>query len=200
MSPTVPPAWRATRWSSTPKLTKYHAKHLDLYKDFFDAERRICDTSYLENLTDFFHKEPELRRLRTELTFLAEHSDAMISLIDFLQVKNNPTAHVVYDLLYSFGAELESGCSKITFGLKTETIFKLLPDQELAAALELFHSGYRKAYQKYQHHFCKQEKALEFFKAAGIFDPRQRSTLSHYIKSFEAIPDFKYTSNALIDE
>ena len=69
VSPTVPPASCPTRWSSTLKLTKYHAEHLDLYKEFFDAERRICDTSYLENLTDIFHKEPELRRLRTELTF-----------------------------------------------------------------------------------------------------------------------------------
>ena len=40
----------------------------------------------------------------------------------FCTCKNKPTAHVEYDLLYSFGAELENGCSKITFGSKTEIV------------------------------------------------------------------------------
>ena len=103
----------------------------------------------------------------------------MISLIDFLQpeVKNKPTAHVVYDLLNSFGAELKSGCSK-KHGSKTE----IVPGLKIGRSPGIVPFWLTKGITKYQHHFSKQEKSLEFFKAARIFEPRQRSTLSRYMK------------------
>ena len=82
--PCLPPTANFTRWTSWLKVTQYHAKMLEFYPAFVAAELDIADAAYLSELQEKLSSSFEL--LRLHLTFLSEHGEKLISLIEFFEI------------------------------------------------------------------------------------------------------------------
>ena len=138
--------------------------------------------------------------LKSELMFVSEHGAIIINLIEFFEIRDRPTAHLVFNKLLSFKNEIVEGRTNVFFKTGTESMIcnPGLSNIRLATWLENFQDSYRKACGKFETHFEKQEKSLALFKAIRIFDPLQRQQLSRDIKNYSVI--FDCNNNAVLDE
>ena len=199
-SPSHPPKTSFARWTSWMRATTHHGKKIDLYRDFIEKEVSLSESSFNMELKSQLEGDLFIQ-LNSELSFISEYGCQMIRLIDFLESKNTPIAHEIYDCLMDFAGALQSGRSALSFSPNIEHLLAeyKLPNKKLADILILFQDGFSRASQKLMKHDI-QQKNLDFFKAARIFDARKRASLTRNIFCYSKIPGMDNPSDELLSK
>ena len=140
--------------------------------------------------------------IELELAFISEYGKQMIGLIGLLENKRKPTAHQIYNAIQEFQNSLECGKSSVSYSARLESIIdkNQLSDTSLALLLIKFQDGFKIAYEKLVKHITIQRRALDFFKATRVFDPRQKSALPRSLLEYSIIPGLKNPSAYIIEE
>ena len=196
--PCLPPTANFTRWTSWLKITQYHAKYIEFYPAFIAAELDIADAAYLSELQEKLSSSFEI--LRLHLTFLSEHGEKLISMIEFFEIQYKPVGHCVYNAIIDFNAILEGGTASVHFMPKTDALLNSVDTAVVASSIELFMEAFRLARDKLRKHIDSQTSSLEMFKSIRVFDPRQLSTLSRDITSFSNLHGFSLSKNGILGE
>ena len=86
-NPKFPPTANFTRWSAWLKATQYHAKYASLYASFFETELNVSKNENAQRLLTFFQDAGRFKDFEVEITFISEHCETMICLIEFFEKK-----------------------------------------------------------------------------------------------------------------
>ena len=110
----------------------------------------ISKSEILKSTLEMLEDEENYRNVEVELTFIAEHGKRIIDLIYFFQIKNEPTAHMVYNKLMAFRSEIIDGQTSVFFSAQIENlVFSLsVSNQNFANWIENFHASYKKICEK----------------------------------------------------
>ena len=193
----LPPVPCSTRWNTWFRAVIYHAVHIHMYNGFFkvEASKGMAVETILE-LTNHKTIYPEIL---LQVNFIAENCQRLITSLTALEATHDPLAVNVYNIVEDLRQYLVSGTTKISFGIETDRLTSKLKGADKTKVIKSMHGVFNKSLEKLSTHLDA-HPAMELYKAARIFDPRQIPSLSHNIEDYSAIAGLQSPSSALLDE
>ena len=194
----LPPTANFTCWTSWLKATRYHAKLLQFYPVFIVAELLIAEMAYNSEFNELLSSS--FSTLKLNLSFLSEHGEKIISMIEIFEIDNIPVGHRVYNSIFDFHAILEGGTVSVHFMPQNVALLNSADSIRIASSIELFMGGFRAARDKLRKHVDSQTASLEIFKSIRVSDTRQLHTLSRDITSFSNLPGLPTSLKWIFEE
>lgn len=174
----VPPEAGNTRWNSWFEAVKYHAEHLQLYKEFFLAENSSAQA--VTNILNLLETDENLQALKVKLTFISESCSKLVTSLTVLEGTHRPTAVSAYNIMEDLGSYLVNGTAKTCgFGANTDELLRQMGMRQRREVLDHLHDAFHLAFTKFSKHWDI-HPAKEVYRLVRVFDPRQAPAIEGY--------------------
>jgi hypothetical protein len=128
--------------------------------------------------------------------YLQHKIQPLSTLIEALQTRD-PISHLVYNKLINLRAILET---KIEDSIELQNFLKLNENYNFQSTIKQLDDFVKNSILKRFDNTVLNNPSIDFFKALRVFDPTQKSTLSHQINHYMVIPLLEKQDHVIVDE
>lgn len=173
-NPKLPPEPCQSRWNSWFETVIYHEQYLELYCEFFLAEKSsaLAMQRLLEILTD----DEKFADLKLYMSFIVDTCPKVMFILTKFEDTSSPLAVMVHNMLTDLEVWLEEGKTKQQYGPKSDGVLDDLPLPKKQTSLATFHAIFDSAHQKLTKH-TDLHPGKPVFEKLRVFDPRQAQSL-----------------------
>jgi hypothetical protein len=131
----LPPVPVSTRWNSWFTMVIYHVTRVHMYEGFYKAEKG--QGMAIERIIELLTHKAIYPEIVLHMYFIKENCQRIMITLTHLEAQC-PLAVKIYNLLEDLQAYLKAGCSKETFGEKTDSLLHQLSKQRRTEQIKIF--------------------------------------------------------------